>query len=1342
MAINNGFFNLLVCLRRILALLVCFLQFNFIFAVENVHFRHIAEKEGLKHTWILHITRDSDGYMWFSTIYGAYRYDGSDFEEYVFMDDGQNQAARVNFVYEDSEKGIWFGTSNGLYRHNPVTGQQIHYNTGRYSPSRLSSTYVGDMIEDLEGNFWIAGNGGVDLLKKNGQVRNYALGTVRSLMLDSRSNIWVGTADGRLFRMQRDEEDFERVQIPLEGRTEIHDLFQDSGNDIWISTSGKGLIRYVLPQMQFIIYDSASGNLPNDIVRQVVEDGEGAIWAATEQGLVRIDDGGSDFITSHDDNLWTLNDNAIYSLYSDEDDNLWVGTFFGGVNVMYRHFNMFEFLLAGSEGYSQDSKVVSSIVKSGDNLYVGTENDGVYVLGKKGLRHMAINSSNSNLTSDNIHSICMDDAGNIWLGSYYGGLFMRRPGQKSFVNFNTDSGKGYRLSSNHVYCVCQDSRGTLMVGTQYGGLYRYDYKSGQLCYLHEGLPKNLFVWDIHEDKAGDIWLACYGDGIWRMSAAEDWQPRLLETGEVRFYVTFCELDDGRILAGTEKEGLVCIDPLTLETVNITTADGLPDNTVYGILQDAKGNVWISSNAGLCRTDPKFSSFTNYTIADGLPTNRFNYNAAEKIDGKLYFGSINGVVIVDPEKEMSFDKNRAIRFNNLYINNIKQKLGQSDVLHADLNSSPVIRLKHWQNTIAVDFTCNVFGYSSVQSFAYRMTGLDDDWHILGRAQKRIDFIGLKPGKYTLMVAGADGNEILDNVVALKIRIVPVWWQSAVAKICLVLLVLFVAIWLLWLFFQSSKHKHELELEKLARESEKEINELKLRFFVNISHEFKTPLSLILGPVEQLIHGRVSEEKTSRYFNIIKRNADKLLALINELLAFREIQFATLKTSKICVSTVISKVLSRYDWLFEDKGLTVSVNVPDDIVIDADPVKLEKVFDNLLSNAYKHTSKGESVTLSAFRHPDYISLVVEDTGCGIPEEELPYIFERFFSGRSNDMYSSGIGLSYVKSLVEQHGGTISASSELGKYTRIEVHMPHSVKKVDADDARNEEYKKEYEKMRKLEAEAVDSDFDKEEYKKLAAETVVLIVEDDHTMRDLLVDHLGRRYTVMCADNGEVAAKIVNESKVDIVISDVMLAGGMTGFELCHFIKNSVETSHIKVILMTVLSEQDYKFQGYHAGADAYILKPFAFSLLELRIRNLLVNAYKMRESYKIEIDVSNVEIKASNTDEQLIRKVVDVIFDHLSESEFSVEDLCLMVGMSKATLYRKLKAITGQSTNEFMQNTRLKYAARILNETDRPVSDVAYEVGFSDPYYFSRAFKKLFGKSPKQWRQDSSENSACN
>ena len=412
------------------------------------------------------------------------------------------------------------------------------------------------------------------------------------------------------------------------------------------------------------------------------------------------------------------------------------------------------------------------------------------------------------------------------------------------------------------------------------------------------------------------------------------------------------------------------------------------------------------------------------------------------------------------------------------------------------------------------------------------------------------------------------------------------------------------------------------------------------------------------------------------------------------------------------------------------------------MEADQSKLEKILDNLLSNAYKHTDVGGKVQVKAHVEGESVVIIMEDNGCGIPEDKLPYIFERFFSGRSYDMYSSGVGLSYVRSLVELHGGSIKAESEQGRFTRILVFLPLRNSVGNSAESEENEYKKAEGSIRKPETFAIDAEYDKEEYAKFAAETAVLIVEDDHSMRELLMDHFGRKYMVMSAESGEVAAKIIHENKVDVVITDVMLSGGMSGFELCHYIKNSVETSHIKVILMTVLSEQDYKYQGYTAGADAYLTKPFSFSILELQLRNLLMNAYKMRESYKIEIDMTNVKITASNTDDQLIKRVVEIIFEHMGESEFSVDDLCMNIGMSKATLYRKLKALTGQSTNEFVQSTRLKYAARILTETEKTVSEIAYEVGFSDPYYFSRAFKKIFGKSPKQWREQSGKDSAKN
>ncbi|MBE6238077.1 MAG: response regulator [Bacteroidales bacterium] len=1302
----------------------------------NLQFRHITEKQGLKHTWIQHITKDSKGYMWFSTIYGAYRYDGFGFEEYEFPVEDGGEVAGVNVVYETSDGMILFGTNDGIWSHNPAKGEYSH-SFGGDSP--FSGSRVEDIIEDKYGNLFIASSRGLSRMASDGSLKTWKIGHVRTLMIDTRETVWAGTFSGEIFRLDSLDDQFVPADMPIDNSHPINDLFQSSSYDIYISTTGGGLFRYKLPQRVVEHYSASRGTLPNDIVRSVVEDDNGAIYAATERGLVRIKDSSAEFITSEKDNIWSLNDNAVHSLYCDEDNNLWVGTFFGGVNVTYHHFDMFDFLLSGSEEYSADSKVVSSIVRAGSKLYIGTENDGIYILNDDG-NTSRLATFNSNITSDNIHSICVDSRNNLWVGTYYGGLFMKGPGSNEFRRFVADGSPRNPLTTNNIYTVFQDSRGNLWVGTQYGGLYRYDYSRGRLeRFGHESLNHS-FVWDIHEDRAGDIWIACYGGGIWRLSSAENHSPLKIET-PARNFVTLCELRDGRILAGTEKEGLVAINPLTLEVEWINKSKGLPDNTVYGILQDDNDNIWLSTNTGLYRADASMTSFANYTIADGLPTNRFNYNACAKLDGKLYFGSINGVVIVDTGRQAEICLDRPIRFNNLYINNVRQTISSEGVLNTDLNEIKELKLKYWQNSFGIEFSPNIFGYTAGLSFAYKMSGTDGNWHEIG-SKHRVDFTELKPGRYTFMVAGVDDGVVLDNVSTLKIRITPVWWQSLLTKICFSLLVLIIIIWLTRIFLQVSKHKHALELEKLAREKDKEINEMKFRFFVNISHEFKTPLSLILGPVEQFMHGRVPKEMTQKYFSIIQKNADKLLGLINELLAFREVQFAALKVSSVNISSLVKVVLSRHEWLFENKKITLGVDVPEELVVEADQSKLEKIFDNLLSNAYKHTDIGGKVDIRASVAGETVCIVIEDNGAGIPEHKLPYIFERFFTGRSYDMYSSGVGLSYVRSLVELHGGSISAESEFGRFTKIQVLLPLKSRTDNTAASEENEYKKVEGSIRKPETFAADADYDKEEYAKFAAETAVLIVEDDHSMRELLMDHFGRKYMVMSAESGEVAAKIIHENKVDVVITDVMLSGGMSGFELCHYIKNSVETSHIKVILMTVLSEQDYKYQGYNAGADAYLTKPFSFSILELQLRNLLMNAYKMRESYKIEIDMSNVKIKASNTDEQLIKRVVEIIFEHLGESEFSVDDLCLNIGMSKATLYRKLKSLTGQSTNEFMQNTRLKYAARLLSETEKTISEVAYEVGFSDPYYFSRAFKKIFGKSPKQWREKSGNDSANN
>lgn len=1302
-------------------------------ASENYQFRHISEKQGLKHTWIQHITKDSNGYMWFSTIYGAYRYNGYNFEDFLFPIEEIGVYAKVNLVYEDNNQTLWFGTDNGIYTYNSNTGERKHYCNDTSSIIELSSNWVYDIVSDKNGNIWVAGDGGVDLIMNYSETINWAIGNVRCLQFDIRGNLWAGNTDGDIYVLDNNINQFKKISIPELKNFPISDIYESKDQSIWIATIGNGLFNYNQQNNTCEIYNTSNEKLQNNIVRQVIEDQNGYVYAGTEHGIVRISQKNFSFISSKNDSLWSLNDNAIYSLYCDNFNNLWVGTFFGGVNVMYNHNKLFNYLLSYTEEYSIDSKVVSCIYDSRQNLYVGTENDGVYIL-ENGKVKSHITTQNSNISSNNIHSVCIDKKNNLWIGSYYGGLFMQSPDSKQFNIFAIGLNKSSEeLTSNNIYCITCDSRGNLWVGTQYGGLYRYDYTNKKLVKLQYPEIKEAFVWDIHEDVLGDIWLACHGRGLWRLSRKENYKPMKIDL-PAKYLITLCELSDGRILVGTEKEGMVVVDPITLDTKKLTSVDGLIDNTVYGILEDDNKNIWLSTNIGLCKTNNSFSNYTYYSISDGLPTNRFNYNSAEKIDGTLYFGSINGVVVVNPQIPYNLSKKGSIRLNNLYINNVKEEISPDGILKTNLNKLTQINLAHWQNSFAIDFYTNTYGYSASQHYAYKMEGIDNEWHFVGTNNK-VQFIGLKAKRYKLTIAEVVEGKIIDNSISLKINIIPIWWQSDCAKILFALFVILALIWCIRLYLQISKHKHELELEKVAREKEKELNEIKFKFFTNVSHEFKTPISLILGPVEQFLNGKVGDDSKEKYLGIIKKNAAKLLDLINELLEFREIQFYKIKSKLVDLELLVKTVISRHIWLFDEKKIKINTDFTEKIQIMADERKFEKIFDNLLSNAYKHTNMGGEVTISAFYEKQWVKIVVEDNGEGIHEDKLPYIFERFFTSRSYDKYSSGVGLSYVKSIVEQHGGHIQAFSRPNEFTRFEISIPtnSSIGNVPTNDL-EDEYKKEYDKMYKLESIPMFPEYDNEKYKQIASDVVILLVEDDYTMRDILYDFLKEKYTVICVDSAEAASKTVYETKVDIIVSDVMLSGGMTGFDLCHNIKNSVETSHIKVILMTVLSEQDYKYQGYKSGADAYLIKPFKFSMLELRIRNLVISAYKVKEMYKIEVDISKIQVTSSNSDEQLIRKITNVIFDHMSESDFNVDDLCNNIGMSKATLYRKLKTLTGQSTNEFIQNIRLKYATKLLKETDKTISEIAYEVGFTDPYYFSRAFKKLLGHSPKGWREN--------
>ena len=794
-------------------LIACAATLSSFAASVRPEFRHITSREGLGYTWIRHIMRDSRDYMWFSSIYGAHRYDGHSFSDYYFHRVPGSSPSAVSQVYETADSLLWFSTSEGLYSLDRRTETREYY---------LDSLYIHSVVETAPGVLWVAANRG--LFRREGAdfklVPDAAFHAV-ALLGDSRGALWAGTGDGRLMFSAGADGRFSEVTLPQALHSEVQHLMEDRDHNIWLCTSGSGAARYNLKTGEVDLFNTGTGHIENNLVRDCIQTPDGAVWLGTEQGIVRIfPDGTSDRVTAGSGVYRSLNDNAIYSLCCDVDANVWVGTFFGGVNVQFSGEKMFSSILSTEAEYASDSKVVSDIIPWEGGLMVATENDGVFIIGPDSEVSGHFIPSSGGFRSENVHSLCSDSAGNLWVGTYYGGLYLRRKGRTGFEHFTSQNSA---LTRDNIYCVREDSRGNLWIGTQYGGLYRYT--GGRLVRYPEQLPERLFVWDILEDALGDIWLACYGSGIWRLSAGKGYAPEFIPT-PVHNCISLCELNDGRMLAGTEKEGLLVIDPHTLSARVITRDDGLPDATVYSVLQDASMEVWMSTNNGLVRSPEDLSAFTSYTPLDGLPAHRFNYNAHLSMDGRLLFGSTNGLVSVLPGASQAASRRHDVRFTALYVAGSPVKPGDK-LLPVALESMPRLVIPYKAGSFGVDFSGNIYAPGG-ETFRYRMSGADGRWHSLG-SRNHVDFPGLPPGRYLLEVeASCEGRTSLG---LLPVRISPLWWQSTAAKVLFSLLGVAMLLFVIWLFYQSTARRHELEMERLEREKEREINAAKLRFIVS-------------------------------------------------------------------------------------------------------------------------------------------------------------------------------------------------------------------------------------------------------------------------------------------------------------------------------------------------------------------------------------------------------------------------------------------------------------------------------------------------------------------------------
>ena len=1319
----------------IINLVILLLGYN-IYAQEVV-FEHITDKDGLYYNWIWDIFKDSEGYLWFSSQEGAFRYDGNDFKTYTFKSVSGFSKVNINCVFEDDNSNIWFGTNEGLIRFQRKTNKYKRFFLD--TVGNESSNHINDIISNVDGLLWVGtGNGLFVFNSQTDEFKQYkatygvnTLNTnvINELFIDSKNNLWVGGGDGVLyfyvphndhFLNYKNEENFTNSSINI--------IYEDHQGYIWLGYNGAGAAKFNTYSKLYVRHFRKSGDenqIVSNLVRGIVENNDHTIWFGTEKGLSILDQENDSFstLTSNYKNPSGLNDNAVYSMYKEDNGDIWIGTFFGGINVVYNRPRFIHIFTPDGAEDKITGKAIGPIITDEEFLWIGTEDNGLNRFNENSGKFKQYTQKNSNLSYDNIHSLCKDQKGNLWVGTYTGGLNLRRQGSDEFIHFN-HSDDNNSLSNNSIYCIYNDSDNNLWIGTR-SGLNRYNYQSQDFERIHSDIIGNSFIWDIKEDSLGNIWLCTYTEGVYMLDKKNNFSIKHIHF-PIGNTVTLFFRSDNKLLVGSEKQGLIIFDTETEEYTHLTTEQGLPDNTIYGFVEDNSHFVWFTTRKGLCKT-PDFEKIETFTIYDGLPTNIFNYNSTAFFNGKLYFGSTQGLIVVDPEMQITESINSKLHFTSVTfpdktkINKFGECVDYLEELELGYNFS----------SFSINYVGINFRESNKVRYAIKMEGIDNNWNYVG-GSRIANYNDLKPGSYRFCLRTVDKyGELLNNEKCLSIRIIPPWWKTLWAKFTFGLLLGSIISFIIYLLILRTRTKHALEIEKIEKLKIRDVNDAKIKFFTNISHEFKTPLTLIKGPINELITDKqITDKQKKWYHSLIKNNTERLLHLINELLEFRNIsqEHLELKLETVNVGEVIDNISENYFWLAESHNINFTIHIDETVrPICLDIVKLEKILNNLLLNAFNNTPKNGYISIEANIKESFLRVFIKNSGAGLSSDTINQLFDRDFTLKStNELYQgTGIGLAYTKTLVELHNGIINVYSLENVETSFIVKFPTNL--IDTKNSENNEFHIAIENNKSIE-ESVSTEID---FIQKNIKPKILIVEDVKDLRDFICEALKDKYSIISSINGLDAFKMAQAENPDIIVSDVMMPK-MNGYELCSKIKNTFTTSHIRVVLLTVLSEDSDKMLGYKSGADAYISKPFDVELLISRINNLIKDSYILKQKFQKDLNVTPKEITFSNPDEELLKVIIDTVNKYVDDANFDVDKFASEIGLSKSTLYRKMKSITGLSTNEFVQIIRLKKAAQLLTETDKSVSEVAYEIGFNDPYYFSRAFKKNFNLSPKNYR----------
>jgi signal transduction histidine kinase/ligand-binding sensor domain-containing protein/CheY-like chemotaxis protein len=1363
--------------------LILLIIFPFVFIhpqTEQYKFRHLTTEDGLPSNYVWRVLKDSKGFIWIGTNAGLCRYDGYKIKVYQYdpVDSNSLIHSNIRIMIEDKAGNLWVGTMFGLNKFDPVTEKFTRYIPHPDKPGSISSIGISCLLVDKDGVLWVGTtfDGGFNKYDPiTDEFKNYKLfpvdtsvNNVRSMYEDQSGIFWIGTDKG-LYQFNRETGEFTCIEpqtpLPDNFMPEYRAMCEDEQGNMWFVTP-KAILKYARETTEPAVLRPIMGgekqffkSVARDILVEPMNEGH-ILWIASN-GLGKVNWPANEGIRIMPDpaDPKSIVGTSVNHLFKDGTGMLWISTAYG-LSILDKESTRFEEHCDFAEKYSCGAKAFLED-RNGD-FWIGTGDEGVIHFDSAmneihWYNNLKLNEEGYKI-SGTVKDIIEDSEGNIWAGDNKTGVYYLDREKDEFVYCKlTDR----PLKSSFVFDLCKDSDGSIWVGTQYGVFRR---KKDNKLFTNFSFvpisdpPMTRPARSIIEDRSGNLWICVNAFGIFcqppELKGTDTFIHYAHNPGDTNSLsnnnvMSVYEDRNSTLWFGT-RYGLNRFDRNTGNFKNILFDMNEASNFIGGITEDNKGNLWLTTQIGLLRFKTPTAddiANNNFMVKQFLPFNKIYLQRISRgKDGKMFIGA--------PETS-------GLGYISFYPDSIEdnQHIPQLVITEFQVRNKPVtpdsnisvkkhIKLNYKENFFTFEFSALDYTNPDKNRYAYYLEGLENDWIYSGN-RRLANYTGVPPGNYIFHAKGSNNDGYWNQEgTSLSITILPPPWKTWWAYSLYVLFIGSVLYFIIRFYLKRQRLLNELELEHVQTEKLEELDRLKSRFFANISHEFRTPLTLILGPLQSLI-SLSKDDKTKQDLNIMQRNAHRLQNLINQLLNLSKLESGKMKLQarEENIVALINGYIQSFESLAKQKKIALNFkSTEENIPVFVDKDKIEKILFNLLSNAFKFTGVGGlievAVSCNGSAATDFVEIKISDTGPSIPPDKLTHIFDRFYQADDSytkDQEGSGIGLALTKELVELHHGKITVDSQLGEGTLFTVFLPLGKEYLKPEEIVNsaepDEMLEPVEhiiQFTESETKEILIDDEKEDTRPL-----LLIVEDNDDLRAYIRSYLADDYRISEAIDGEMGMKKAIEKIPDLIISDVMMPK-MDGYELCEKLKTDERTSHIPVVLLTARASMESRIEGLETGADDFITKPFDPVELQTRVKNLIVQRRRLQDRFMKKIRKMGLEHffeketeDITPMDQKFMQRIILIIQKYLSDPDFDVEMLSSAMALSRMQVHRKLMGLSGYTPGNFIRHLRLNKAAELIKNKTGTVSEITFDVGFNNLSYFSKCFKKQFGVLPSEY-----------